>query len=107
MEQRHWVYLFDEEGRGPKTPADLPKKIAELRDDPYRGLAWAVRKQNGFAKTDDPFAEFRWANYLRQRVKIGERPGDFERAVELALPFCRLKDAKDLPGYREPKADGS
>ncbi|MGA2621451.1 MAG: ParB/Srx family N-terminal domain-containing protein [Thermoguttaceae bacterium] len=99
MRQHGWVYLYDNEGRGPLEPDRLPRKVTELSDDPYRALAWAVRKRGGYRKTNASFAEFKWAKYFRSRITIGSAPGDFDRAVEAALKISHLPEAQDLPGY--------
>jgi hypothetical protein len=99
MKERGWVYLYDNRGQGPLDVEKLPKTVNELTDDPYRALAWAVRKRGGLEKTTDSFAEFKWANFFRSRVPIGTKPGDFERAVEAALKISHSPEAKDLPGY--------
>jgi len=99
MRQHGWVYLYDNEGRGPLEPDRLPRKVTELGDDPYRALAWAVRKRGGYRKTNASFAEFKWAKYFRSRITIGSAPGDFDRAVEAALKISHLPEAQDLPGY--------
>ena len=80
-------------------PDRLPRKVSELTDDPYRALAWAVRKRGAYRKTNSTFAELQWANNFRSRVSIGPAPGDFDRAVEAALKLSHLPAAKDLPGY--------
>ena len=99
MKERGWVYLYDKRGQGPLEVEKLPMTVNELTDDPYRALAWAVRKRGGLEKTTDSFAEFKWANFFRSRVPIGSEPGDFERAVEAALKISHSPEAKDLPGY--------
>jgi hypothetical protein len=99
MEQHGWVYLYDNKGAGPLAPDQLPRKVTELSDDPYRALAWAVRKRGGYQKTNASFAEFKWAKYFRGRIPIGPAPGDFDRAVEAALKISHSPEAKDLPGY--------
>ncbi len=98
--QRHgWVYLYDNQGRGPLSPDRLPQKVTELTDDPYRSLAWEVRKRGGYQKTNDSFAEFKWAAYFRSRVPIGKAPADFDRAIDAALKISHIPEAKALPGY--------
>ena len=99
MKERGWVYLYDNRGQGPLEVENLPRTVTELTDDPYRALAWAVRKRGGLDKSSASFAEFRWANFFRTRVSIGNQPGDFERAVEAALKISHSPEAKDLPGY--------
>ena len=99
MRQRDWVYLFDHEGKGPLNPEKLPHKLTEMADDPYRALAWEVRKQGGYEKTSGLFAEFRWANFFRGRVAVGHGTADFQRAIDAALKISHSAEAKDLPGY--------
>lgn len=94
------VYLYDESGKGPRTPDELPKHVRYLKDDPYRSLAAEVRRQGGFLKTKTPFAEFYWGNFFRSRgVKIGSGGADFDQAVARALELTKSPDAKNLPGY--------
>jgi len=99
MKEHGWVYLYDNRGQGPLDVEKLPKTVTELTDDPYRALAWAVRKRGGLDKTNGSFDEFKWANFFRSRVPIGSQPGDFDRAVKAALKISHSPEAKDLPGY--------
>jgi hypothetical protein len=99
MREGNWVYPYDHQGRGPLDVAKLPAKVTDLTDDAYRSLAWAVRERGGYRKTLISFAEFKWANFFRSRVKIGNQPGDFDRAVESALRLYHTSEAKDMPGY--------
>ena len=64
MHDNRWVYLFDPMGGGPVQPDALPKHIKDLRNDPYRGLAWYVRTHFGYDKMAADFAEFQWAQFL-------------------------------------------
>ena len=100
MKEHGWVYLYDNHGRGPLDPEKLPRTVTELSDDPYRALAWEVRKRGGYEKTTASFSEFRWANYFRARIPIGDGPRDFEQAIEAALKISHSAEAKDLPGYK-------
>jgi hypothetical protein len=99
MKEHGWVYLYDNRGQGPLDAEKLPKTVTEMADDPYRALAWAVRKRGGLHKTTASFDEFKWANFFRNRVPIGSQPDDFDRAVEEALKISHSPEAKDLPGY--------
>ena len=99
MRQRGWVYLCDNRGRGPLDPEKLPKNVTQLTDDPYRALAWAARKRGAYRKTSDSFAEFKWANYFRGRVAMGDSDAAFDRAVEAALKISHSPEASNLPGY--------
>jgi hypothetical protein len=99
MKKNGWVYLYDEKGRGPLEPGRLPKTVADLADDPYRSLAWAVRERGGWEKSPTSFAEFQWATFFRSRIKIENGPGGWEKAVEEALKVSHTPQAKNLPGY--------
>jgi len=93
-------YDRDEHGKGPIDPKDLPDDVRGLVDDPYRSLAGAVRDRGGYEKTTLPFAEFKWAQFFRERVKIAAGNAGFDRAVEEALKLVHDDAAKDLPGYK-------
>ncbi len=99
MRGSNYVYLYDNQGRGPLDVTQLPKKITGLTDDPYRSLAWAVRDRGGFQRTMISFSEFQWANFFRKQIDIGPKPEDFNKAVEAALRLSHTVEAKDLPGY--------
>ncbi|MCK5696887.1 MAG: hypothetical protein KAI02_01920 [Gammaproteobacteria bacterium] len=68
MFDRNFVYLFDANGGGPKTPEKLPDHISKVGFDAYRSLAWLVRDHHGYLKNNKPFSEFKWANYFRTRL---------------------------------------
>jgi hypothetical protein len=99
MRERKWVYLFDEAGRPLNDPSQLPKRIMDLRDDPYRSLSWLVREQNGYQNVNAPFLEFLWANFFRSRIKIEAGNKGYDRALPAALRICHSPQAEDLPGY--------
>jgi hypothetical protein len=99
MREKNYVYLYDNQGRGPLEVEKLPKKVTELTDDPYRSLAWEVRNRGGFQKTMAAFAEFQWANFFRKRIEIGRKEKDFEKAVKIGLKISHSTEAKNLPGY--------
>lgn len=103
MEQQRWVYLYDENGKGPLSAADLPRTVVGLKDDPYRSLASAVRDGGGFSKVSTPFAEFEWANYFRSSgISVADIRGNFRKSVEKASAIARKRDACSLPGYKGP-----
>lgn len=99
MEAQHWVYPYDENGRGPVPYSQIPSGVDGLRDDPYRSLAAAVRDDGGYRKTDEPFAEFKWADFFRSRVDRAELDSDFGGAEKKALPLASSHEAASLPGY--------
>lgn len=96
MEHSHYVYLYDNKGRGPLSTNQLPSSIDQLPDDPYRSLAAVARHQGCYQKSTQPFAEFQWAQYFRTRVIITH---DMTKDAKAALPFRRVPEASDLPGF--------
>jgi hypothetical protein len=98
MSETHWLYLFDEHGKGPLATAALPKSVADLKDDPYRTLSWLVRERGGYAKTAVPFAEFQWANFFRARISE-KAMANLEEAAAVAFKLAASPEAATLPGY--------
>jgi hypothetical protein len=72
------VWLYDENGNQPFDPIFFPS-VGKLLDDPFRSLAWLIRCRAGYGKTDIPFADFYWANYLRANLDLH----DFDEAKDL------------------------
>jgi hypothetical protein len=102
--------LADADGKS-IGPEQLPSGLAQLPDDPYRSLAWRLRKNDGFCRSTMPqkeFAEFVWADWLRMRPEL---PVDAVRAsakkmLPTALALARSPAAKDVPGYVGDKPSG-
>jgi hypothetical protein len=99
MRKSKWTHLLDQLGGGPHDPLHLPENVRGLADDPYRSLSWAVRRDGGYEKTDAPFAEFKWAEFFRSKLKI--EPGDegFKKALKEALTLCQDHECYKLPGF--------
>jgi len=98
LDNNCWAYLGPPGDR--IDPATIPTTVKELRDDPYRTLAWRVVKKHGYCKTDVPFAEFKWAAYFRAK---GIQPDQTNRAMK-AAESCATSGEDGLPGC---KAAGS
>ena len=49
MDNKRWVYPYDAKGER-RSFRDLPKSVADLKDDPFRSLAGELRRMGGFAK---------------------------------------------------------
>jgi hypothetical protein len=102
MQARQWVYLYDPKGN-PIQPSALPKRLADLTDDPYRALAGYAQDAGYYKKTDAYFMEFHWARYFGQRMKW--KPIDRMNLLEALQAAERLAcqpEAGDLPGYPGP-----
>jgi hypothetical protein len=103
MQHRRWVYPFD--ANGDLQPFDaLPKTIAQLADDPWRSLAASLRDAGGYAKENEPFAEFLWADFLRRRLDAALIARDFKAAIAASLKLAHTAAAAHLPGWSEGPA---
>jgi len=101
MDNKGWLHPYDAEGKR-RTWEDLPRRIADMADDPYRSLAGGLRRAGGFAKDTTPFAEFLWADFLRRRIKPNRVVRHFEKALDDAMSLARSRDADFLPGWCGP-----
>jgi len=99
LRERNWIYLGDENGKMTMTLAKMPKTLADLGNDPYRGLASRVRKAGGFEKVKRPHVEFIWANMLRQVIPLDIVLNNPELALQLGLVFAKSAEASRMPGY--------
>jgi len=70
-----------------------------LTDDPFRSLVAELIRAGGCAKSNTPFFEFLWADYLRRRIKRRLVEEDFGTALVKALDLAKASDAKSLPGW--------
>lgn len=104
LDSRRWVYPYDAKGVRHHYK-DIPKSVADLKDDPFRSLAGELRRAGGFAKDTTPFSEFLWADFLRRRLSRKGVASDFEKAVEKALSLARSSEAVYLPGWCGPVSD--
>ena len=92
LDNRGWMHPYDDRGRR-HHHRDLPRRITELVDDPYRSLAGELRRAGGFAKDTTVFSEFLWADFLRRRIKRTQVENTFTEALELALQLAKSEDA--------------
>lgn len=101
LDNRSWMHPFDAEGRR-RGQDEIPRRISGLVDDPYRSLAGALRLAGGYAKTEAPFSEFLWADFLRRRIKSALATSFFPKALRKALDLARSREAEHLPGWCGP-----
>ncbi len=99
MKKEEKCFLYDSQGKGPKNPDLLPQRLTQLENDPYRSLAWLVRINGGYRKTEVLYAEFKWAQYFRPRVSVSTRRASIENALDEGIRLAKLSAASDLPGY--------
>ena len=94
------VYPFCQFGEGPRAALYLPRDIRGLADDPYRSLAWFVRRQGAFENSEKNFSEFQWANFFRKRRLLEKcGPDGMPKALPLAARLAQTPAARRLPGY--------
>ncbi len=98
LDNSGWCHAYDHKGVR-RELSDIPKSLADMKDDPYRSLAGQLRRSGGFAKTDKPFSEFIWADFLRRRVEADVVEKDFAAALVKALQLAKAQDARYLPGW--------
>jgi len=98
MEQRNWAHPFDQAGER-RAYDDIPARIPQLVDDPYRSVAGLLRGAGGYAKDTSPFAEFLWADYLRQHITLAQIEKSMDFAVREALGLAKSPLARYLPGW--------
>jgi hypothetical protein len=101
LDHHAWVHPYDTEGVR-RHYDDIPKTVAELKDDPFRSLAGELRRAGGFAKDTTPFSEFLWADFLRRRIKRKAVVRDFDGALKRAFKLAKSMDANYLPGWCGP-----
>ncbi len=107
MEKNAWVREYDHLGKKISIPGGLASDVTKLVDDPYRSLAWFVRKNGGYRKTGIEFAEFKWADFFRTRISVGRTTEEFNQAIEVAMKYATSAEAKaeNLPGFGGKPSD--
>jgi hypothetical protein len=93
-----WVHPYDHHGKR-RDVEDMPKTFKEMKDDPYRSLAGAVRDHGGFAKSDAPYLEFLWTNYFRNHVAANKLAKHPKAALKEALKLSHSEKTAYLPGW--------
>jgi hypothetical protein len=104
MAKLNYAYLMDQFGDGPRSPLYLPSDIRGMADDPYRSLAWIVRKEGAYEKNNASFSEFIWANFFRSHSLLSKQGKEgLKHVVGKAHRLAVSEAAKGLPGYISPK----
>jgi len=72
---------------------------SNLKDDPFRSLASQLIQIGACAKSEKPFSEFIWADFLRRRIDPVLVKEDFSAALLKAIELAGSPQAKSLPGW--------
>ena len=104
LDNRNWVHPYDAAGRRCNFEK-IPRRIAGLKDDPFRSLAGELRRIGGFAKDTTPFSEFLWADFLRRRIDRATAKNQFAKALKQAMKLAKSQEAHYLPGWCGPSTD--
>jgi hypothetical protein len=103
-DNRGWCHPYDQNGQRCAF-GDIPKTLKDMKDDPFRSLAGALRRAGGFAKDTTPFSEFLWADFLRRQIKADDVREDFSAALNQALHLAKSPKSQYLPGWCGPLSD--
>jgi hypothetical protein len=104
LDNRALTHPFDAKGER-RHYRDIPERVEDLVDDPYRSLAGELRRIGGYAKDTTPFSEFLWADFLRRRIDRQDIEKHFKRSLDDALKLAKSLDADYLPGWCGPVED--
>lgn len=100
LESLEFIHSYDENGQEVEPNANIPKRLIDLKDDPYRSLAGFVRKAGGYNKVETHYIEFMWADYFREHITKEEVEKNFKKAVLKAIPLALSDEASHLPGWK-------
>ncbi|HEY2149277.1 MAG TPA: ParB-like protein [Vicinamibacterales bacterium] len=101
LDHHSWVHPYDAGGHRVSF-AKIPKRVDQMKDDPFRSLAGELRRAGGFAKDTTPFSEFLWADFLRRRLDRRKVKAHFAASVRQAMRLAKSQDAHYLPGWCGP-----
>lgn len=101
LDNSAWCHAYDQDGRR-RDLSDIPKSLTDLADDPFRSLVGELERAGGCAKSDKPFSEFLWADFLRRRIDKAFVEKEFGSALVQALKLAKSTDASSLPGWSGP-----
>lgn len=96
LESLHFTHPYDENG---KKGDIIPRRLIDLKNDPYRSLAGFVRKSGGFEKVKTYYLEFIWADFFRQHITREELDKNFKKSVTKGIGLALSEEAQKLPGW--------
>src|SRR5579871_6282959 len=92
MDHHQWTHPYDGKGKRRKF-SDMPGKLKQLTDDPYRSLAAEVRRAGEYPKDATPFSEFLWADFFRRRIPAPMLRRDPKKSLERAKTLAQQREA--------------
>lgn len=110
MVERKLVRLVNENGR-PIDWDDLPASPEEMRNNPFRSLAWILKKAGVYEDLDLAMQEFDYAelflrefrkNHWSRRIDTNHEFLIAARRAIRILSELSEKQKEELPGYNEP-----
>lgn len=108
MAQRH--FLYGKRLGEPVSPQAYPESLVDLDDDPFRSVAWLIRKMGAFDDLKQPYQEFLVADFLREHMRF--TPSELWEYELACLRACELvrspqaqawAEAGNLPGFVSTK----
>ena len=88
MDNKRWVYPYDAKGER-RHFKDLPKSVADLKDDPFRSLAGELRRAGGFAKGHHAVQRIPVGGFLAPQDVAQERGGRFRQGDGEGAGLCQ------------------
>lgn len=88
-------FVLEQSLGAPVKPEDFPERLPDLVDDPFRSVAWLIRKMGAFEDLKKPYQEFAVADFLRERLSF--RPvhdHEYELVSLRAFELMRSSEAK-------------
>ena len=101
LDNKGLLHPFDEHGKRQPYSA-IPKRLHQLKDDPFRSLAGAVRNAGGYAKEATPFTEFIWADHFRKSFRARDIRNHWKKTLKEAVILARKHEAHFMPGWCGP-----
>lgn len=103
MKEKKLTYLKRPDG-SEMSYRDLPYDVSELKDNPYRSLAYFAREKGAFQNTSTPYSEFYWAEYFAKHITLREIRQSWSKAINKAFHLAKSPAARHLPGYKGSRA---
>jgi len=100
MDSRNWILPQDQFGVA-RSYGNIPMNIRGMADDPFRSLVWKLKELGHWQKVNVPFAEFKVANYFRDKFVIENTMESFNSVVTLVIDYIKnnKETLANIPGF--------